>query len=209
MGETLTVSSFLEGRNKTMLTISAIIMASGQSSRMGHSKLFLPYRDKTFLEHTLILVENLPFYERILVLKSGEKELAVPSDVKLIENHLSDTGQSASVRIGTYESTAEAYMYLPIDQPLLSKELCLPLMKKATRSSIVFPTNKDGKHFSPIIFGAEFRDELLNVSGKFGGRDVKLAHKEAWLPVSFSSVSGFYDVDTPEEYQELLMLKDE
>ena len=36
-----------------MSLVSVIILASGNSQRMGQNKLFLKYQGKTFLEHTL------------------------------------------------------------------------------------------------------------------------------------------------------------
>ncbi|MFD2388094.1 NTP transferase domain-containing protein [Enterococcus rivorum] len=51
-----------------MIDVSVIIMASGYSKRMGENKLFLKYKNKTFLEHTLTLVNKVDFFERILVI---------------------------------------------------------------------------------------------------------------------------------------------
>ena len=42
-----------------MSLVSVIILASGNSQRMGQNKLFLKYQGKTFLEHTLTLVNQL------------------------------------------------------------------------------------------------------------------------------------------------------
>nr|WP_239644534.1 NTP transferase domain-containing protein [Enterococcus crotali] len=44
-----------------MLKISAIIMASGNSSRMGTNKLSLDYQGQTFLEHVLKLSKKMAF----------------------------------------------------------------------------------------------------------------------------------------------------
>lgn len=44
-----------------MIKISAIIMASGSSSRMGKNKLFLDYQGITFLEHIVTLTEKVAF----------------------------------------------------------------------------------------------------------------------------------------------------
>lgn len=188
-----------------MLKISAIIMASGSSLRMGTNKLLLDYQGATFLEHTLNLTKKVPFFERILVISPENLEgIRVPKDLKVIQNTEAYKGQSTSVRLGTAAATGDGYLYLTIDQPLLTRSLLESFFPAYTQETIVFPVDQMEAPCSPIFFGNKFRSELLKVTGEFGGRDVRNNHPEAWRKIRVKAPEALIDIDTPEEYQQLI-----
>ena len=96
--------------------ISAIVMASGKSERMGRNKLLLEYKGLTFIENILEKILNEEFYEIIIVLSSNRvkekceeyiekqfKEGKVKIDLKkihIIENNNFHKGQSESIKLG-------------------------------------------------------------------------------------------------------------
>ena len=55
--------------------ISAIIMASGSSRRMGKNKLKLKYKEKFIFEYVIDLVSSYPFDEKIIVTNGSESIL--------------------------------------------------------------------------------------------------------------------------------------
>lgn len=184
-------------------TTSAIIMASGSSKRMGRNKVFLKYKNQTFLERTLQLVTDAGFLEVILVIRPEDAEkISVPESVKVVINTQSDTGQSASVRLGAGEAVGQGCLFLTIDQPLLTLEILEKIAGTGKPDRIVIPTC-DGTPSSPVFFGADFFQELLEAEGDNGGRSVRDAHPEAWLTVPVP-VYYLQDVDMPEDYAKLL-----
>lgn len=186
-----------------MKKISAIVMASGMSSRMGKNKLFLMYQGRTFLERTLSLLISANLYEIILVITPKDlKQIKIPKQVKVVINEKNELGQSESVKLGTMSASGEGYLFVPIDQPSLSAVLIEQLVEQGDFNRIVFPIN-NGVHQSPVLFGEKFRKELLEVSGYSGGKQVKNRHKKAWLPVTIEG-DELFDVDTPEDYLKLL-----
>ena len=187
-----------------MLKVSAIIMASGCSLRMGTNKLFLDYQGETFLERTLNLTKKVSFFERILVISPENLQgLKLPTDLKVVQNTEAQKGQSASVRLGTKAATGEGYLYLTIDQPRLTQALLESLFSAYSKKNIVFPINQREAPCSPIFFGEIFRSELLKVTGVSGGRVVRNNHPEAWRKIRVDKPECLVDIDTPEEYQTL------
>lgn len=187
-----------------MITVSAVIMASGYSKRMGTNKLFLKYKHKTFLEHTLSLVNQIDFFERILVISPENSQgLRIPNKIKVVQNTESELGQSASVRLGTHVASGQGYLYLPIDQPLLNERILNQLLEVVTRENIVFPVHNNGQPSSPVFFGELFRSELLTVSGEAGGRAVRKNHPEAWKTVVVNNPERLLDIDTYQDYHRL------
>ncbi|MHC5229243.1 NTP transferase domain-containing protein [Enterococcus sp. LJL99] len=188
-----------------MVNVSAIIMASGTSKRMGTNKLLLDYQGKNFLDHILDLTKELAFFERILVISPENVEtVSLPKGVKLVLNHEAHLGQSASVRLGTQVASGDGYLYLTVDQPRLNAPLFSPLVTTYTSDNIVFPVTSDGKPSSPIYFGKRFRNELLQVTGAAGGREVRNRHPETWRQIKIKEPERLVDIDTPIAYQELI-----
>lgn len=162
-----------------MLKVSAIVMASGFSSRMGKNKLYLPLKNKTFLQHLLDVIEEVPFYERIVVISpNNRKKQHFSENIQLVLNEQAAQGQSQSVRLGTEVAKGDGYLYLPVDQPLLTSRLLTSFLSYYAKDNIVFPVNALNCPSSPIFFGSKFRKELLQVIGIHGGKSVKNNHPE-------------------------------
>lgn len=188
-----------------MLKVSAIVMASGFSSRMGKNKLYLPFNNKTFLQHLLDVIEEVPFYERIVVISPNNRRKQNFSDtVKIVLNEQAERGQSQSVRLGTAVANGEGYLYLPVDQPLLTSHLLTSFLSYYAKDKIVFPVNDAGCSSSPVFFGSKFRKELLQITGRNGGKSVKHNHPEACRKIHVSMSESLMDVDTIEDYRQLI-----
>lgn len=188
-----------------MLKVSGIIMAAGFSTRMGANKLFLTYQGTTFLERVIRLTRHLDLSERILVLSpENNQKVSFGSELKVVINEQAQLGQSGSVRLGTQAASGDGYLYLTVDQPLLTPELFVPLFKAYSKETIVFPVDRKQTPNSPIFFGSRFRSELLSVRGSAGGRLVRQRHQQAWRKIQVSEPERLLDVDTPVVYQQLV-----
>lgn len=192
-------------RRQLMSLVSVIILASGNSQRMGQNKLFLKYQGKTFLEHTLTLVNQLDVLERILVVSpENQPAFPLPKNIQLILNHQWQEGQSSSIRLGTEQARGAGYLYLPSDQPLLTPKMLQLVLDKCQRNKIVVPLQKDGCPSSPVLFGNQFRQELLTLTGEKGGRMIYERFPEAVQMLRIATPGRLKDIDTPEEYQKLI-----
>ncbi len=77
--------------------ISAIVMASGFSKRMGQNKLLMKYNNKFLIEYTLDIISNCNFKEKILVTQYEEiKKLGEKLNFKVVINKYPNKGQSES-----------------------------------------------------------------------------------------------------------------
>ena len=74
-----------ENKNSSVPKISAIIMASGKSKRMGTNKLLLEYRGVTFIENTLKKVLNENFYELAIITCDKEVKKKCQNYIKKLE----------------------------------------------------------------------------------------------------------------------------
>lgn len=189
------------------MNLTAVILASGFSHRMDpQNKLFLTYQGQTFLEHSLTLVQSLSCAQRILVISAADlQHCQIPANFQVISNNAQSLGLGHSVALGTQAAQGDAYLYLPIDQPLLTKQHVQPLLQVAQSNKIIYPF-VNGLPTNPMIFGSLFRVPLLNLKGDRGGSQVMREHPEATIPIHMKQklIPGFQDFDTPQQYQQLI-----
>jgi len=190
--------------------INAIIMASGFSRRMGRNKLMLLYNSKPLIDNVMdhILGSGL----KSVFLVSGNEEILERGrlrNINTIYNGAADAGQSESIKAGILNSpVSDGYMFFAGDQPLLDEETIRLLAEcfEANSGLIIIPVFK-GRKGSPVIFPKRFKEELLALSGDTGGREVIKNHPDSVLLVEVKDNSMLLDIDTKEEYLELIELQ--
>lgn len=202
-----------KNQNFSMPKISAIIMASGKSERMGTNKLLLEYRGMTFIENTLekVLKEN--FYEFAIVVSDKKVKRKVQDYIKnletdekkiyIVDNKKSEKGQSESIKIGlkTLEK-CDGYMFFSCDQPFLTSDTIKKILKNFNPEKITIP-EYNGKRSLPVIFGENFKEELLKLEGDTGGKTVISNHPDKIRTVEIENSDEGKDIDTKEDYEML------
>ena len=84
-----------------MSLISAIIMASGFSRRMGENKLLMKYNNKFLIEYTLDVISKCNFKDKLIVTQyEKRKEIGENLDFKVVKNKYPNRGISESIKLG-------------------------------------------------------------------------------------------------------------
>jgi len=191
----------------TVSRVSAILLAAGASRRMGgRDKLMLEYAGKTLLMWAVELLDSLTFHEKILVTtKKRLGFLELPTGVRAIANPEPANGQSGSIRLGLEAASGDWYLFLVSDQPLLTTECLLQMLRFAGeyQDKIIFPT-VFGKPCSPSLFPARFRGRLLSLAGDAGGREVRDAYPDDCMTFDAVKPEAYIDIDSEESYSMLL-----
>ena len=186
--------------------VSAILLASGLSRRIGTDKLLLPYKGRTLLQHALDLLSDLPVYEKILVISPARLgKMLLPPGILVKVNPHPMTGQSGSLRLGVLSATGEGYLCMNADQPKLTLMDILPLLNAAkdNKGKIIYPAI-EGEPRTPTLFPAGFRGELLALTGDTGGRAVRALHPENCIAVEAERPENFTDIDNRTDYLTLM-----
>jgi molybdenum cofactor cytidylyltransferase len=180
---------------------AGIILAAGESKRMGRPKQLIDLGGRTMLQRVAdaALASSLaPVY----VVLGHEAEAVRASlagrDVRIVLNPDYREGLGASVRVGVaaLPDEVEAAMFLLGDQPGLSAAAIDALLAHAWPDGIVAPL-ADGRQGNPTLFGRRWFGELARCSGDRGGRSVIAAHPEALRLVEVEA--DLRDVDTPQD----------
>ena len=192
--------------------ISAIVLAAGESKRMGLTKLLLPIRGKSLLQLVIDNARQSKAGEVIVVLGAEAAKLRreiKQSQVKITENPSYKEGMSTSLRAGlkAVSPEAKAVLILLGDQPLVSASIIDALIAKyeESGSSMVAPAY-DGKRGNPVLFDRSLIPELMGVTGDKGGREVIEKHPDQLATVNFKSAVTGSDIDSRDDYLEVCQL---
>jgi molybdenum cofactor cytidylyltransferase len=191
--------------------ISAIILASGYSRRMGQNKLLLKYRGKSLIEHTIETILQCGFSEVILVGREEEIiQIGNRYGLKVIINENAIKGISESIKLGVMNANkTEGYMFFMADQPFLDVETVKVLQSEFIENSdcMIIP-RCDGKRGSPVIFPYIFKEDFLRLEGDVGGKVIINKNLDKVRFVEVQDAAKLFDVDTNENYEYILKLEE-
>ena len=187
--------------------ISAILLAAGESRRMGEPKQLMPFGKSTVLGQAVDNLLKSAVDEVVLVLGHRAEEVtrAIASKpVKIAVNPDYPQGISSSIiaGLGRVDRRAKAVMLALGDQPAVDSQTINSLVEAfiAHHRGIVIPVYR-GMRGHPVIFAIGYKDELLELAGDAGGRVIIDRHPDDVLEVSVSNEGIFCDIDTMDDYR--------
>ena len=192
-----------------MAGISAVLLAAGESSRMGQPKALLPWRGQTLLEWQISSLARAGVGETVVVLGHLAEQVApyvrgIPS-LRSVVNHQYRKGKTTSIKAGVsnIDPSAEGVLILAVDQPrpweVLSQIIQAHLREGA---SITVPTYA-GRRGHPPIFASVLFSELMAISEKtLGLRQVMADHGTEVNEVEAESAVVLLDLNSPQDYAE-------
>lgn len=195
--------------------ISAVILAAGQSKRMGRSKQLLGAGGKTLLQSALDSALQADVNEVILVLGHEAERIlreTVTRGAKVVINPDFAGGMMTSIRKGleVLDQKSEAFFIVLGDQPEIGPDIYNRLIREFRRAhpskSILLPTHH-GKRGHPALFSTKYLAEGFDIKGDTGFREIVQRHPDEVLFVEVDTASILMDIDTPEDYQEYLQKK--
>ena len=190
--------------------LSAILLAAGESKRMGEPKQLMPLGQSTMVEQAIDNLLNSAVNEIIVVLGYRAEEViktVAAKPVKIAINPNYQQGMSTSIIAGLnlVDSQAQAVMLALSDQPLVDSQTINRLIKEFYNhdKGIAIPTYQ-GNRGHPIIFAIRYKPKLLELKGDIGGRQIIKHHPEDVLEVAVDSESVISDIDTRDDYRSQL-----
>jgi molybdenum cofactor cytidylyltransferase len=189
--------------------VIALVLAAGQSRRMGSPKQLLPFGDGTILERTVVNVRRSGVDRVIVVLGHRASEIAprlAGQPVEIIVNPEYHSGMSSSLRCGLEHAppTAAAFMIVLGDQPLVRPEIIDRLLAAYADGDkgIVAPIYQE-RRGHPVIISARYRGELAAIEGDMGARSIIEAHPDDIQYVDIDSPEVVTGIDTEADYRRL------
>lgn len=190
--------------------IAAIVLAAGQSSRLGRPKQLLPVDGQPMLSRTLDVARRSRLSPRILVLGAGEVDVLQSINTEgfeIVNNPRYAEGQATSLQAGldgVPEDAAGAVILLG-DQALVPPHLIDQLVDRFDPAPhiAVRPRYRDGPG-NPVLLSREIFPALQKLEGDVGARDVLARNRDRIAEVDATDRPTPIDVDTEEDYLRFL-----
>ena len=192
-------------RNRAKM-ISVILLAAGQSKRMGKPKQLLSLGRSTVLEQTVDNFLGSEADEIIVVVGHRAKEassLVASRPVRVVVNQAYSQGMSTSIvaGLGAVSDKAQGVLIALVDQPFVDSKTINYLLEAfcAHDRGITIPVYQ-GRRGHPVIFAIKYKEELLRIKGDIGGREIIDRHSEDVMEVAVNCEGILLDMDTVESY---------
>lgn len=198
------------------LSRCGVILAAGESSRMGRDKALLPWPRQaegrgagTFLSAAINLFS--PYVDVVLVVAGKNQSELAPivyaNGASLIVNPEPERGQFSSLQSGLQEVLnrgRDAALITLVDRPPV-KALTIDTLEEAFDRAIeewkwaAVPEYR-GRHGHPFLAARELIEAFLKAPASSNAQEVEHAHQDkiAYVPVDDPLVGA--NVDTPEQY---------
>jgi molybdenum cofactor cytidylyltransferase len=188
--------------------VAAIILAAGQSSRMGAFKPLLPFGDKTVLESTIDYLRRGGIETIIVVVSQRADEIKAhfkSRNLLFVSNPDQHSAMAASIICGlaTLPRNAQAVIITPVDHPAVPPEAVTQLISEwRAGARLVIPTS-GGRGGHPVLIDLSFREELLKLDPNLGLKSFFDAHANAVKRVAVNSNYIARDMNTWDDYRSL------
>ncbi|MCH7918865.1 MAG: nucleotidyltransferase family protein [Planctomycetes bacterium] len=187
--------------------IAAVVLAAGQSRRMGTQKLLLPWGPSSVIGHIVDqLLETSLSHVCVVVGRDADRVTAALADrpVAWVTNPQPQGDMLSSLRcaLRVLPVDCEAALVVLGDQPRITAALVEDLLQAydTCAQEILVPFYR-GRRGHPMLFSRRYFEEVMTQYEGLGLRGLLQAHgpEVCEWPVSIPAV--LMDMDTPRDYQ--------
>src|ERR1051325_11743777 len=192
--------------------IVAVVLAAGESSRMGRPKALLPVDGVRFIERIVTTLKSTRVSEVIVVLGHNPEEMRpkiddLPITIVITPDYKQGQLSSLIAAVRHIEAAPDSGRFDGIlvhlvDHPFIDGNLVDLMIEKfiETGKPIVVPTF-NGRRGHPVIFSRKLFPEILAAPLEQGAKAVVYAHRDDTLEIPTDHQGVTIDIDTPEEYR--------
>lgn len=127
--------------------LEALILAGGESRRMGENKALIKFGDKPLLLH---VVEKVMRMAREIIVVIGKNDelndyaAILPSSVKILKDAVNGKGPLVGILTGMQKMCSEYAVVLPCDSPFVKRELLEHLVCRSQGADAAIPQWPNG-----------------------------------------------------------------
>jgi molybdenum cofactor cytidylyltransferase len=194
--------------------IAGLVLAAGESSRMGQDKALLGYRGRTFLEDILQSLRDAGIERITVVLGHHAEEIRRQVDLtgaEVVINRSYREGQTSSLQAGLRALRAPeigAMLLCLVDHPAIRSELIQQLCGAylESRARVVVPRFQ-GRRGHPVLIDRALFQPLLELDPAEGANTVLRQYRDQTYELEVKDPTVLWDIDDPADYQRLIEKK--
>jgi molybdenum cofactor cytidylyltransferase len=188
------------------VSYAGLILAAGESSRMGSPKALLEFRGETFLDRlircfsahcspVIVVLGHAPEIIRAGVRSAGNAVFVLNPDY--------ERGQFSSMQCGlrAVPADADSVIFTPVDHPNVEPATVARLA--ASGATIAIPQYV-GRHGHPVLFSRSLIPEFLALPADSQARTVIHQHAGEIRYIDVADAGILDDIDDPDAYHRLL-----
>ena len=189
--------------------VGAVLLAAGESRRMGQIKALLAWEGRTLIEYQIDQLAASRCAVAFVVLGHAAERLRPFAsdrpglDLKVVENADYGAGKASSIRTGVAALPADlsAILVFAVDQPRPAALIDRLIVERERAGALVAVLAHSGRLGHPPIFAGSLRAELLAIDEATQGlRAVLRRRKSAILAVEVDDPIVHLNLNTPAEY---------
>lgn len=188
--------------------IAAILLAAGESKRMGQPKMLLPWGDSTVIEHVVVTFLKAGIEDIVVVTGSSREQVEKAVEgypVRHVHNPDYATGEMlSSIQCGIRAMTEQAQAALVSlgDQPqILESSIRAICEAYQAGSSLLIAPSFRMKRGHPWLVARPLWKKLLAMQPPQTPRDLLNDHANQIQYVSLDTPTILADLDTPDDYR--------
>ncbi|MHC0447044.1 nucleotidyltransferase family protein [Flavobacterium sp. 3-218] len=201
--------------NKFRHKTGIIILAAGNSSRLGRPKQLLEFKETTLLKNTIS--EALKVEKSFVIVVTGSNHDLIEKELQSLEITISfnpewETGMSSSIIKGisqllSLNSDCEQCILTVCDQPFVTNSIFENLISESQKTQKGIAASAYAETLgTPVLFRQKYFQEFQELKGQEGAKKLLKKYTEDVVSVPFEK--GNIDIDTKEDYLKFLFESD-
>lgn len=197
------------------MNIGVVILAAGESKRMGVPKQILPIFGIPMLKYLVDEVLDTEAHP-VTVVVGANKTKIVPLleniPIGIIDNPDWQKGMGSSIKmglVGSYLITKgfDGLIFMTSDMPFVNAEVINKLIKTAREfpDKTIIASKYAGTFGIPVLYKKERFEDILDMKPEHGAKQFFNKYPDEIVPVDFNL--GAIDLDTKEDYYNFLQSK--
>ncbi|PSU28118.1 molybdenum cofactor cytidylyltransferase [Photobacterium aquimaris] len=184
--------------------VDCVIPAAGLSSRMGAWKPMLPYNNSTLLD--VAIKHALQFCSRVIVVAGYRADELVlryqyQQHIKVVVNADYQQGMLSSIQKGITAVTSARFFITHADMPCIDPQVFRMLLQVRHATAVFAGNQHQTGH--PVLIDSVLIPSILALPITAKMKQVLQTGTEHYLQLNAAS-GIYYDIDTPEKYQQLI-----
>ena len=194
--------------------ISAVILAAGESKRMGkQNKLLLPVAGEALLIKLIKSVCDSDVGQVIVVIGHEAEKIRRKLNnfpLSFVYNPNFSEGMTTSIKFGVKEVSpdSDGFLICLADMPFIntseiSKLIHAYVQNRIKKKRLIVVPVFQGQRGNPVLFSSEFRNDILEHKKESGCKEVIMNNSESVKEIEMDDDNMLLDVDNLDDYQRL------